>query len=823
MRATLAHGMPQLMDDITLKKAKLNAILMEKKKRMGVTPLSKVLEYPKQLELTMSDAPIRVMLGGNRPLDEETFVWMADGTFKKLKDIVVGDRVVDGEGRRTVVTGIPFVSREETVQMVMSTGETVVATKDHEFLSIDRHNRSKRMRKAKDIRPGYFICRGKIEYPRRDFYIHPWLVGFLVGDGCLGQSVRFSTADKELLPVVSSMVGEFGCEVRQGGKYDFSIANRNRRGNVGITNKNMLLRELSAMGLMGKDAFEKRVPAEYMVGNTEQRLELLAGLVDSDGYIDLTKKVSGVDFCTVSEGLKDDIVRLVASLGGKSHVRKRFWRKFYHYRIYFRLPRLLPLRVHKKAAHQYTGRFRCNFTVASVQDAGVRNVRCISVGSDLHSFILANGMITSNTGKSEWGAHEMARFMHKRHPKIRFDASPIEMWSACPSFDVQEETTQKKLMALLDPQRIVKTTKLRGDILLSVQYRADDGTVSKVNFKSYEQGRSKFQGAGKVLCWFDEEPPKDIWDEAGIRYEAGRRLYVILTMTPVNGMSWVYDDIYLQTMDPNIKLVTAEWNDNVFLTEDQKREMRSKFTDQALLMREKGMFVQRTGLVCPWFRRDKHVIDDIFSIIPPECDWYAGIDFGYSMPACVIYVAVDYDDNWYLADGVYKRGLTNPDLAEIMKRKEQGLRMRTRWADSAQASDIEELCKAGLPVGAVVKATGTDNEGWDEYRARLLDYHGRVQPGTGRPKIFISSKLVMAGEKDGKETNWAVRELENLRWDEVRRDGMKVQRPRWEDACAKHFVDALTYFAHMYKMPPERKKPGMAMESMESGIDTWAL
>ena len=74
---------------------------------------------------------------------------------------------------------------------------------------------------------------------------------------------------------------------------------------------------------------------------------------------------------------------------------------------------------------------------------------------------------------------------------------------------------------------------------------------SIIGFKSADSGRLKFQGAEKDWIHFDEEPPKDIYEEALIRVGAGRRLRVFATCTilppegQVGGVSWIYSDIIL--------------------------------------------------------------------------------------------------------------------------------------------------------------------------------------------------------------------------------------------------------------------------------------
>lgn len=427
----------------------------------------------------------------------------------------------------------------------------------------------------------------------------------------------------------------------------------------------------------------------------------------------------------------------------------------------------------------------------------------------------------NRTGKTFWGAAETARFLHKNHPAIEFDDHPMEVWACAESYDVHKDVNQPLLKKLLDPSRILDESFIRKDVWSEIKYRADDGTIGKITFKSYDQGRRKFQGAGKQLIWFDEEPPRDIWEECFVRVEAGRQLYRILTMTPVLGMTWVYDELYLATNNPHVHVVVATWEDNPWLTVEQQNEMARGLTEQALQVRREGKFVRLTGLVCPWWQRDTHLTDIQVS---PEWDIYRAIDFGFSNPTCVLYIGVDYDDNWYIFDGLYQEQLTTPKLAEIIRRKDQGRRIAACWADSAQMSDIQQLSDENIDVIPVVKQPKNTKESWDEYRARELQEHGQVQPGTGKPKIFVSNSLVRYDEKRGKEINWFVDEVEHLKWDEVRVGGETEQRPRWKGT--DHAMDALTYFMVSYRgdtpKPPERN-PRLVPVRLQSRGDAFSI
>lgn len=100
-------------------------------------------------------------------------------------------------------------------------------------------------------------------------------------------------------------------------------------------------------------------------------------------------------------------------------------------------------------------------------------------------------------------------------------------------------------------------------------------------------------------------------------------------MTAIKGMTWVYNEIYLNTQNPDIYISEAGWDDNPWLTEEQKAQMARGLTPQALKVRREGKFVKQTGLVAAWFNRAIHVVD-IKEL--PLGDTYSGGDFGFSAP-----------------------------------------------------------------------------------------------------------------------------------------------------------------------------------------------
>jgi hypothetical protein len=262
-------------------------------------------------------------------------------------------------------------------------------------------------------------------------------------------------------------------------------------------------------------------------------------------------------------------------------------------------------------------------------------------------------------------------------------------------------------------------------------------------------------------------------------------------MTPINGMTWAYDDLYLATGNEDIYVSPGGWDDNPWLEEHMKEQMSRGLTEESLQVRKLGKFIQRVGLVCDWWRRDLHLVDNM--VRDPEWQIYRVADFGYSAFNCVAYIGVDRQDNWFVFDGFYKNKLTTSQLATEIKNHDEGKFITDAWADAAGAQNMADLKMENIKFKPVKKMSETKLEDWDEYRAQVLAEHGKLDKDTGKPKLYISSNLTYFDEKTGKEENWAMQEIENLRWTENKSSTGEV-RPRWDDK-RKHFIDALSYFA----------------------------
>ena len=164
----------------------------------------------------------------------------------------------------------------------------------------------------------------------------------------------------------------------------------------------------------------------------------------------------------------------------------------------------------------------------------------------------------NRSGKTECGAVETVYFARGIHP-YRQNKYQTEGWVVSVSSLVQREVAQKKILYYLNPEWIVdivmisgKSSNPEGGIIDYIAVKSALGGISKIGFKTAEMGREKFQGASLDYVWFDEEPPEDIYDECRMRV-IDRKGDIFGTMTPLKGLTFVYNRIYLNERgDENI-------------------------------------------------------------------------------------------------------------------------------------------------------------------------------------------------------------------------------------------------------------------------------
>ena len=206
---------------------------------------------------------------------------------------------------------------------------------------------------------------------------------------------------------------------------------------------------------------------------------------------------------------------------------------------------------------------------------------------------------------------------------------------------------------------------------------------STIEFMSYDQNLDKFAGTSRHWIHFDEEPPKPIYVECLARLVDTNGEFW-LTMTPVEGITWIYDDLYEPTkgllakgLEPSVEVIEINTLENPFLTQEGILNLVESMDDTDTNIRIGGGFERKGGRVYKNFDPTVgglHVLPD--SIIEPRTYfpktnwlWVMMLDHGLNNPTAVLWMAVNDDGFCVIFDEWYKSDFTVDQHADVIKRK----------------------------------------------------------------------------------------------------------------------------------------------------------
>ncbi len=278
----------------------------------------------------------------------------------------------------------------------------------------------------------------------------------------------------------------------------------------------------------------------------------------------------------------------------------------------------------------------------------------------------------NRSGKTECGAVEALWIALGIHP-YKKNKPDVFGWVVSLSTQVQRDVAQRKILQYLRPDKIAdiimqsgrKDSPQNGVVDQIIVKNAFGGT-SVIGFKSCDQGREKFQGSSLDFVWFDEEPPEDIYEECLMRV-IDREGEIFGTMTPLKGLTFVYEEIYLnRKKNPEVWYEFMEWADNPFLSEREITLLENSLDETTLQSRRYGRFASREGLVYPEFEESLHVIEPF--PVPREWQDMISIDPGLKNPLSAHWYCTDYDGNVYVIAEHYRAGEDVDYHADAIKR-----------------------------------------------------------------------------------------------------------------------------------------------------------
>lgn len=261
----------------------------------------------------------------------DTELLMSNGSHKMAKDVQVGDSIMGWDSTPRLVTEIgsgvgemrEIVSRRGGMDpKVISLNHPVVifctsfkiASKSIYDIRLQDH--------INGITEKRYMLRQPVDYDFHQTPLDPYIVGAWLGDGSASQ-ITLTSADHEMISAWDDYWSGFpnlnrtinhgvGCSHIS---YWIDKKNRDSAGRM----FNPYLRELKSYIING----EKRINSTYLLNSRDVRLQLLAGLIDTDGSKETSEGRYGYEYATIYDGLKDDFVKLSRSLGFRVSFKKK--------------------------------------------------------------------------------------------------------------------------------------------------------------------------------------------------------------------------------------------------------------------------------------------------------------------------------------------------------------------------------------------------------------------------------------------------------------------------------------------------------------------
>lgn len=368
----------------------------------------------------------------------------------------------------------------------------------------------------------------------------------------------------------------------------------------------------------------------------------------------------------------------------------------------------------------------------------------------------------------------------------------------------------------------IKPSMLRGgswetayDKFLRTLHFANGSTIE---FMSYDQDLVKFAGTSRHWIHFDEEPPHPIYVENMARLIDTDGDFWI-TMTPVEGITWVYDELYEKNIDKqddvNVQVLIIEINslENPFLSSGAIESFVDGVDEDEVSARIAGKFVQVGGRIYKNFdpvTGGTHVLSE--PVVEPKETfrnwlWICSLDHGLNNPTAVLWTAIDQNGFAITFDEHYVKEWT---IDQHSKAIQERIRRHGRAPD---------LFVADPSIGARNGVTGTSiQQEYIKYGIAWMLGNNDVKAGVIRVKKYFRPveyvglrKHPLFVKDDDPQFNTYPRlritpNCTNLIWE--------LKRYRWKTYANKK----LTYENNAYDEP--HKKDDHAADSLRYALMT---
>jgi len=329
--------------------------------------------------------------------------------FKFIKDIQIGDIIYDGNGKPTEVEHVSEIHHNPCYKIKFDTNDELICdhehkwliteritsgvfnTKSYKVLYIEKEYTTEQLLDKKNKNEILRISCTSIENEFKELPIDPYILGLWLGDGSKQCGALTNMNDDTWLEIENRGY-VLGKDVSNGGCGKAQTKT--------ILNIYPILKKLNLID-------NKHLPELYLTASHAQRLDLLRGLMDSDGYYNSKRKSCVVN--TTQKWQAECVVQIASSLGIKATLHNTYtiYNKIKKpaYHATFRIDKYSPFLTRNKDVHlemksdtKYkTGVYKL---IKSIELIPTVDTKCLSVKSETHSYLAGKNYIkTHNTNK----------------------------------------------------------------------------------------------------------------------------------------------------------------------------------------------------------------------------------------------------------------------------------------------------------------------------------------------------------------------------------------------------------------------------------------
>lgn len=363
------------------------------------------------------------LLFGGRQISKDLLnsskLYKEDGEIE-IGSCNVGDRIYDESGELTTIIGKYPQGVKPVYKMTLLDGREIFCGLEHNWYVWDKRKKKYFVKTTKDLLVDYktertsWINKRKntyqfkygipnssaVKYPAKNLTVDPYFLGLWLGDGSSYYS-KITTIDEQIKNYLYDYADKTGLSIKKDGDVTYMLTSGVNGGDKSqFKDKNFIHNFLKESNLYKN----KHIPKEYLYSSEEQRMELLRGLMDSDGSCDL--RTGSIQFTSSIPALADDFYKLCRSLGINLNKTKKtaFYKKngvrvkckesekftLYTDKKVFKLSRKLE---NLKTNPKYLN----NIAITNIEYVFDENTTCIRVDNNSHLFLTDNYTVTHNT------------------------------------------------------------------------------------------------------------------------------------------------------------------------------------------------------------------------------------------------------------------------------------------------------------------------------------------------------------------------------------------------------------------------------------------